>query len=46
MHPTEETRQTCISLLYVAMTRAKYRLVIPYVEDTELTKRIKGCLPI
>ena len=25
------------------MTRAKYRLVIPYVEETELISRIKGC---
>jgi superfamily I DNA and RNA helicase len=46
IHPTEETRQTCISLVYVAMTRAKYRLVIPYVEDTEMIRRMKGCLPI
>jgi len=46
LHPTEETRQNLISLVYVAMTRAKYRLVIPYVEETELISRIKGCLPI
>ena len=46
IHPVEETRQTCISLLYVAMTRAKYRLVIPYVEDTELMKKMKGCLQL
>jgi hypothetical protein len=45
IHPTEETRQTCISLVYVAMTRAKYRLVIPYVEDTEMIERMKVCLP-
>jgi DNA helicase-2/ATP-dependent DNA helicase PcrA len=46
IHPTWETRQNCISLVYVAMTRAKYRLVIPYVEEAELIKRMKGCLPI
>jgi len=40
---TEETRQNLMSLVYVAMTRAKYRLVIPYVEETELISRIKGC---
>jgi ATP-dependent exoDNAse (exonuclease V) beta subunit len=32
-------------LLYVAMTRAKYRLVIPYVVETDLISRIKGCGP-
>lgn len=41
---TQETRQNLISLVYVAMTRAKVRLVIPYVEETELIRRIKGCL--
>jgi hypothetical protein len=40
---TEETRQNLMSLVYVAMTRAKYRLVIPYVEETDLISRIKGC---
>jgi ATP-dependent exoDNAse (exonuclease V) beta subunit len=43
IHPTEETRQTMVSLVYVAMTRAKYRLVIPYVQETELINRIKSC---
>jgi ATP-dependent exoDNAse (exonuclease V) beta subunit len=28
-------------LTYVAMTRAKYRLVVPFVEETELIKRMK-----
>jgi superfamily I DNA/RNA helicase len=46
IHPTEETRQTMVSLVYVAMTRAKYRLVIPYVQETELIRRIKDCLPL
>ena len=44
IHPTHETRQICISLVYVALTRAKYRLVIPYVEESELTKKVKDCL--
>jgi len=45
MHPDDiEDLKTAISLVYVAMTRAKYRLVIPYVEETELIKRIKKCL--
>jgi ATP-dependent exoDNAse (exonuclease V) beta subunit len=37
------TRSNLVSLVYVAMTRAKYRLVIPYVEETELIRRIKEC---
>jgi len=41
IRPTETTKNALISLVYVAMTRAKYRLVIPYVEETELIKRIK-----
>jgi ATP-dependent exoDNAse (exonuclease V) beta subunit len=34
-----------VAVVYVAMTRAKYRLVIPYVEETELIARMKSCLP-
>jgi hypothetical protein len=46
IHPTDETRQNLISLVYVAITRAKYRLVIPYIEETELIVKIRDCLPI
>ena len=45
IRPTEKTRDSLISLLYVAMTRAKYRLVIPYLEETELIARMKASLP-
>ena len=45
IHRTEETRQNLVPLVYVAMTRAKHRLVIPYVEETDLIRRIKDCLP-
>jgi len=41
IRPTEATKERLISLVYVAMTRAKYRLVIPYVEETEIIKRMK-----
>ena len=41
---TKATKETLISLVYVAMTRAKYRLVIPYVEETDLITRMKSCL--
>jgi superfamily I DNA/RNA helicase len=40
---SEETREAIMKLIYVAMTRAKYRLVIPYVEETEFVKRMKEC---
>jgi superfamily I DNA and RNA helicase len=43
--PTDETRDRLIRLLYVAITRAKYRLVIPYVEEAEVIIRLKACLP-
>ena len=45
IHTTDATRGRLVPLIYVAMTRAKYRLVIPYVEETELIRRIKECLP-
>ena len=44
MHPGNHNRDRIIALVYVAMTRAKYRLVIPYMEETELIKRMKSCL--
>jgi ATP-dependent exoDNAse (exonuclease V) beta subunit len=37
-------KNALVSFVYVAMTRAKYRLVIPYVEETDLIKRIKEYL--
>lgn len=40
----EATKDTLISLVYVAMTRAKYRLVVPHVEETDLLRRMKNCL--
>lgn len=45
IRPTDATRENLISLVYVAMTRAKYSLVIPYTEETELIGRMKECLP-
>jgi superfamily I DNA and RNA helicase len=44
IRPIEITKERLISLVYVAMTRSKYKLVIPYVKETELIKRIKECL--
>lgn len=46
IHVTEKSWPGLKMLTYVAMTRAKYRLVIPYVQETEMIKRIKACLPI
>jgi hypothetical protein len=45
IRPSNRTRKDLITLVYVAMTRAKYRLVIPYVEETELIQRMKSALP-
>jgi superfamily I DNA/RNA helicase len=44
--PTDETRERLIRLIYVAITRAKYRLVIPYVEEAEFISRLKTCQSI
>ena len=44
IHPIKTTQERMVSLIYVAMTRAKYRLVIPYVEETEIIERMKACL--
>jgi ATP-dependent exoDNAse (exonuclease V) beta subunit len=44
IRPSEETKGALITLVYVAMTRAKYRLVIPYVEETDMVRRMKDCL--
>ena len=44
-HPTDATRAKLTNLIYVAMTRAKYRLVIPYVEETEFIKKMVASLP-
>jgi hypothetical protein len=44
IRPTEAMKETLLSLVYVAMTRAKYRLVIPYVEETEFISRMKRCI--
>jgi ATP-dependent exoDNAse (exonuclease V) beta subunit len=42
----DETRDRRIRLLYVAITRAKYRLVIPHLEKTEFIEQMKRCMPI
>jgi superfamily I DNA/RNA helicase len=41
---TDGTKAHLIPLVYVAMTRAKYRLVIPYSDETELIRRMEDCL--
>jgi hypothetical protein len=43
--PTDATRAKLTNLIYVAMTRAKYRLVIPYVEETEIMRKMLASLP-
>ncbi|MBW2059349.1 MAG: NERD domain-containing protein [Deltaproteobacteria bacterium] len=41
LNVSDATRGQIIKTVYVAMTRAKYRLVIPYVHENELIDRIK-----
>jgi ATP-dependent exoDNAse (exonuclease V) beta subunit len=41
IHIKDSTRKDLISLVYVAMTRAKYRLIIPYVQESEMIKRMR-----
>jgi superfamily I DNA/RNA helicase len=40
IHVTAKSRPVVKMLTYVAMTRAKYRLVIPYAKETELIKQL------
>ncbi len=42
--PSEETRDYLSGLLYVALTRAKHRLMVPYIEETEFIARMRSCL--
>ena len=42
--PSKTAKKSMDSLVYVAMTRAKYKLVIPYIEETDIIKRLKNCL--
>ena len=42
---SESIRKDLITLVYVAMTRAKHRLVIPYVHESALIRKMYDCLP-
>lgn len=42
-HVTDHTRNALLSLVYVAITRAKFRLIIPYVVENEILIRMKAC---
>ena len=44
IQPTDDTRARLTRLLYLAMTRAKHRLVIPYVEESEFIQLMRHCL--
>ena len=44
IQPKDDTRDYLTHLLYVAITRAKHRLVIPYVEESEFIMRMKSCI--
>jgi superfamily I DNA/RNA helicase len=43
IQPKDDTRDYLTHLLYVAITRAKHRLVIPHVEESEFIMKMKSC---
>ncbi|MBW1799962.1 MAG: AAA family ATPase [Deltaproteobacteria bacterium] len=45
IYPTATNTAYLVSIVYVALTRAKFRLLIPYSRETELIKHLKSCLP-
>ena len=42
--PSEETLDYLSSLLYVAITRTRHRLVIPYIKESGFIARMHSCL--
>ena len=42
--PSRSLKKNMDAIVYVGITRAKYRLVIPYIEETEIIQRIKACV--
>lgn len=45
IQPTAPLGKNMIALVYVAMSRAKQRLVIPYINNSEMIRKLTGCLP-
>jgi hypothetical protein len=43
--PTAETYPYLTRLLYVGLTRAKHRLIIPYIDETPFIQKMCNCLP-
>lgn len=41
---TQELEEFLVKDLKDCVNRGEYRLVIPYVEESELTKKVKDCL--
>jgi superfamily I DNA/RNA helicase len=44
LEPREWTEEQLTRLVYVAITRARYQLFIPYVQENSMIKRLKSCL--
>jgi len=44
LEPKGWTEEQINNLVYVGMTRARYQLIIPYIHDNALAKRVKDCL--
>ena len=44
LNSEENVDQNLVTLLYVAMTRARYRLTVPYTVENDLIRRVISCL--
>jgi superfamily I DNA/RNA helicase len=44
LNVSDATRDQLIKTTYVGMTRAKYRLVVPDVQENDLIRRMRACL--
>jgi superfamily I DNA/RNA helicase len=44
IQPKDDTRNYLTHLLYVAVTKAKHRLVIPYKDESEFISKMKAGL--
>ena len=44
LEPKAWTEEQINNLVYVAITRARYRLIIPYIRNNSIVERLKECL--
>jgi superfamily I DNA/RNA helicase len=44
IRPTAKTRAALTALVYVGITRARQRLVIPYLRESDFIRRMDDCV--